>query len=91
MKTIVKENPTNRPVTGWHADATFCTSCGKTLSLCENSTPMFDKHSGKQYLVKECFNPNCVLGCENTGGHIFRHFGPFRLSSVCQRCGYYSY
>lgn len=69
--------------------AKYCSDCGSkeiTLKIDE-----FNTKTGKQLTVKECMNPDCLLGkfnskayyCRMSGGHTFRFF-----SSNCQKCDY---
>lgn len=69
----------------------FCTKCGSRLSRVKNILDLgFDENTGEKRINEVerdvCMNPNCKIGCSNTGGHDYHGFFLFN-KRTCRKCG----
>lgn len=73
------------------ASISYCFLCG--FPEIEVYTPYFDMKTGSRKKKFECKNINCQWGCENSGGHQFKHESITNFLTLkakrCVRCGDY--
>lgn len=75
----------------------YCERCGKLLTKRTYWTKRYNKKTGEKIYddAYECWNPECVDGCENSGGHkypsLWDQMIKFKSSDLCIRCNTYWY